>query len=144
MKPYFEGFVEGIFVKDNEVSRTNKMVNTFLDVAENATTDWGIDFIQTNTPKVLDRVINTFKEKMKVLIEKEPKQQQETALPSMGTFLKGIECGEWRKEMAMIYGMKKAGLDGEQIQQILNYAQKAWEPKEVNSGCNSRPDTTLE
>lgn len=73
--------------------------------------------------------MNKFRETIRSIVEKEP-EQQEIVLTSMDTFLKGIECGEWRKEMAMIYGMKKAGLDEEQIRQILVHAQRAWEPKE--------------
>ena len=116
-------------MSESDINRTNKMVNTFIDVSNDMVTKWGSAQIQENGPQVLDWALRKVKEKILSVIEKEPEQQY-IALPSMETFLKGIECGEWRKEMAMIYGLKSAGLAEEQIQQILALAQQAWEPKE--------------
>lgn len=59
--------------------------------------------------------------------------QESIVLPSMETFLRGIDCGEYRKEMALVYGMKKTGLNDEQIEEILMYSMKAWEPVEKES-----------
>lgn len=117
-------------MSEPNVSRTNKLVNTFCDVTEKAVSQWESEFIQTNVPRILDWVVHNFKEKIKSWAEKEP-EQKEAVLPTMDTFLKGIECGEWRKEMAMIYGMEKAGLSKEQIQKIVEYSRKAWEPREI-------------
>lgn len=119
-------------MSENDMNRTNRMVNTFFDVSNDVVTKWGSNQIQENGPQVLDWVLKKVKEKILCVIEKEPEQQY-LALPSMETFLKGIECGEWRKEMAMIYGMKSAGLAEEQIQQILALTQQAWEQKEPDS-----------
>lgn len=116
-------------MSETDMSRKDKMVNAFLDTSAESMTKWGSEFIQTNVPHSLDWVMNKFREAVRSIVEKEP-EQQEIVLPSMDTFLKGIECGEWRKEMAMIFGMKEAGLDQEQIRQILGHAQRAWEPKE--------------
>ena len=113
----------------NDMNRKEKMINDFLDTNAASMTRWGNEFIETNVPPALDWVMNKFREAIKSLVEKES-EQQDIVLPSLTTFLKGIECGERRKEMAMIYGMKKFGLDEEKIRQILEHSQQAWEPKE--------------
>lgn len=121
--------MEEIHMSKNDMNRKDKMINSFLDTNAALMTKWGNEVIETNVPPALDWIINKFSEAIKSLVEKEP-EQQEIVLPSLNTFLKGIECGERREEMAIIYGMKKVGLDEEKIQQILEHAQKAWEPKE--------------
>ena len=116
-------------MSDVEMTRKQKITNDLLDSSSKAVSDWGQGYLETNIPHALDWVMAKFQEVVRNLVVDKP-EQESVVLPSMETYLKGIECGEQRKEIAMIYGMQKAGLSKEQIEEILMLSKEAWNPVE--------------
>ncbi len=112
-----------------EKSRTEKMASDFLDTSTDSITNWGKDFINTNVPKIMDWTVTKIQETISSLVDNK-KAKDEILVINQGTFFKGIKKGEQRKEIALIWAMKKTGLDEEQIKHILEISKHAYDPVE--------------
>ena len=111
--------------------RKEKMVNSFLDTGTESVTQWGNEFISTNTPKALDWTVAKVKEIFSS-ISKTSNMKSRDFIRSI--IFQGIEIGEGNKENALIKAMKEVGLEESQIQLILTASQKYLVTKEdVNS-----------
>ncbi len=53
---------------------------------------------------------------------------------SMDSYLQGRKSGEISKELAMIAGMAKVGLSKEQIDHVVEYSKRAWDPIKKKGG----------
>lgn len=101
--------------------RKEKMVNSFLDTGTDSVTQWGNEFISTNTPKALDWTVAKVKEIFSS-ISKTSNTKSRDFIRSI--IFQGIEIGEGNKENALIKAMKEVGLEESQIRQILKASQK--------------------
>jgi hypothetical protein len=115
--------------KVDEMSRGKKMWEDILDAGVDTITNWGVDTIRRVIPQTMDCIVNRSQEKITTSVDSK-KGNQEIQPMSMNTFLRGIECGEKRKELALIWAMGKSGFNRDQIQQVLEQAQRAYEPIE--------------
>ena len=113
--------------KSDKRSRGEKIWEDFLDTGTDTVTNWGIDAIRENLPKIMDGIVNKSREIISTSVDDE-KGKEVILQINHDTFLKGIECGEKRKELALIWAMGKSGFNKMQIQQVLEQAQQAWEP----------------
>lgn len=99
-----------------DMSRKDKIVNTFYDTGTDSITKWGNDFISTNVPKAMNWTVEKIKEMVSSLADN-------SNVKSRGfirnIIYRGIEIGEDNKEHAMILAMQELEIDEKQIQQIL-------------------------
>lgn len=107
--------------------RKDKMVNSFLDTGTDSVTQWGNDFISTNTPKALDWTVAKVKEIFSSISKTSNIKSRDFI---RNIILQGIEIGEGNKENALIKAMKEVGLEESQIRQILKASQKYLVTKE--------------
>lgn len=107
--------------------RKDKMMNSFLDTGTDSVTQWGNDFIRTNTPKALDWTVTKVKE---IFSSISSTSNMKSCDFIRSIIFQGIEIGEDNKENALINAMKEFGLNESQIEQILNASQKYLVTKE--------------
>lgn len=115
----------------DKAGRKDRMVNSFLDTGTEAATQWGNDFISTNTPKALDWTVSKIKEIFSSVSKTNNMKSRDFI---RGIIFQGIEIGEGNKENALVKAMVEIGLDKNQIHQILETSQKYLVTKDdVNS-----------
>lgn len=99
-----------------DMSRKDRMVNTFLDTSADSMTAWGNEFLSTNIPKTMNWTVTKIKEVFSALANNSNVKSRDFI---RNAILQGIEIGEANKERSLILAMKKLGIDEGRINQIL-------------------------
>ena len=107
--------------------RKDKMMNSFLDTGTDSVTQWGNNFISTNTPRALDWTVVKVKEIFSSISSTSNMKSRDFI---RSIIFQGIEIGEINKENALVNAMKEVGLEESQIEQILQVSQKYLVTKE--------------
>lgn len=117
----------GTRMSTEKCGRKEKMVNSFLDTWTESVTQWGNEYISTNTPRTLDRTVAQVKEIISSISGTSNVKSHDFI---RGIIFQGIEIGERNKENALVSALKEVGLDESQIEQILTVSQKYLVTKE--------------
>jgi hypothetical protein len=107
--------------------RKDKIMNSFLDTGTDSVIQWGNKRIATDTPEVLDWVLNKVKEVFSSVANASNVKSRDFI---RSIIFQGIEIGEGNKENALVNAMKEVGLDESQIERILEASKKYLVTKE--------------
>lgn len=108
-------------MSNDEKSRKDKVVDSYLDTGTDSMIDWGNQFISENLPKAMNWTV----EKIKEGISSIAKSSGSSVRSSTHKWIfECIQIGEANKERAMLIAMKEAGIPAEQIQGVLRNHKK--------------------
>ena len=97
-------------------SKTQQMVESFVDTGIDTTTEWGNDYIKTNLPKILNQMASHVKELFSSIIIQNNNSIRENVRQAI---FAGIEIGEENKEQSLVRAMVEEGIEQEKIRLIL-------------------------
>lgn len=106
---------------EKEDTRLNKIKESCLDTATDATIDWLEKIINENLPKVYDRLVEKVQKTVTSFFNSNKKSTQESI---KDVIYEGIEIGEHNKERSMIIAMKDSGMSNDDINKIISSSKK--------------------
>lgn len=112
-----------------EISRGKKMVDGILDAGANELTNIGIETTRVIIQDVRDWVINKYI-KFKSISNDDTEAKLESLRIRIELSNENVEIGMEKKEIAVMWAMKKIGYSEEQTQEVLSLANKAYQPKD--------------
>lgn len=111
-----------------ENNRKDKIKNSLLDTATDEITNAGNEAVRVVFRDIKDWISDRYKKfkEPKVDTEEELKQLQISIEQENRT----IEIGMKKKEIAVMWAMRKLGYSKEDVDKVLDLANQAYEPKE--------------